>query len=162
MLQALYYSFWMFRRKINLFLQPFSYLCKNWIEPTIFHHKCQHMENMTECGFVYLFRDHTRYEIMSNFDVKHSQVVSLFFFWCSVWKMWQIVVWYSLAQKKDPNHFLSSARCRLVWHSEQHRKISTICNPGNQLSYILSYFHLAKTQRTVFELQISKFTNCYF
>lgn len=37
------------------------------------------MENMTECGFVYLFRDHTRYEIMSNFDVKHSQVVSLFF-----------------------------------------------------------------------------------
>lgn len=61
-------------------LTTFSYFCKIWIEPTIFPHKCQPMENMTECGFVYLFRDHTRYEIMSNFDVKHSQVVSLFFY----------------------------------------------------------------------------------
>ncbi len=69
-------------RERNLILQTFSPFRKilNWIEPTIFLYKCQPMENMTECGFVHLFRDHThtRYEIMSNFDVKRSQVVHLF------------------------------------------------------------------------------------
>lgn len=36
------------------------------------------MENMTKCGFVRLLRDHTLYEIMSNYDVELRQVVCLF------------------------------------------------------------------------------------
>lgn len=119
-------------------LTTFSYFSENWIEPTIFPHKCQLMENMTECGFVYLFRDHTRYEIMSNFDVKHSQVVSLFFF-----------LFVALLGKCDcgcgmagPEEKATSlpvfSKVQTYYIHSSTGRCWTICNHGNQFSYMHS------------------------
>ncbi len=46
------------KRCETLYLHRSSPFCKN-LELDLFHFKCQPMENMTHCGFVYPFTDHT-------------------------------------------------------------------------------------------------------
>lgn len=127
-------------------------------------HKCQLVENMTRwvcvCVVLCICLEIT-HMIWDNVKLWcQTQSSGETFFSRSGWKTWVIVVRYSLAQMKDTNHFLSSARCRLsVTFREQHRKISTLCNLETSCH---TYIHLVKTQERVFDLQISPFTNCCF